>query len=271
MLELQEFCKGISLPQEAADIINEIDSTASEETYVSLKTLFQKDKEAFYTAVLKSERAHRYFLYYYCKMACETWEMYQAQRISEKIFWDTFSDFAIWCRTCLRQCGEYGLREYGWLFRHIEMTIFKLGRLQFEQMPSEWEFVWRGRTVSKGEPVISVHIPEGEPLNPEKCREAFRKSFAFWGTKLPYVCHSWLLGPQLRELLAPTSNILQFQQFFEVQAVDYIYREGESRIFLDLQDDPILYPEQTSLQRRAKAFLVDGGKLGNGLGILKEM
>ena len=63
--------------------------------------------------------------------------------------------------------------------------------------------------------MISIHIPEGQPLDPEACRESLDMGRKFWGGEIPYVCHSWLLFPGLKELLDEKSNILRFQQMFE--------------------------------------------------------
>lgn len=82
-----------------------------------------------------------------------------------------------------------------------------------------------------------------------------------------YVCHSWLLYPELSEVLSVDSNIIQFQKHFYIYDVDAASREAEQRIFNQLKDNPFEYEEQTSLQRSAKAYLVAGHKLGSGYGI----
>ena len=203
-------------------------------------------------------------------MACETWEEYKKKEISEKIFFDTFSDITIWCENSRRRFGNYVLREYGWLWRHVEMMIFRLGRLQFEKMDSEWEADLGDIHIRKGKTVISVHIPEGCPLDHAACEKSFRQAYEFWGTELPYVCHSWLLGAELRNFLSEDSNIMKFQQFFDIVEVDYSIREGEERIFGRLRENPELYEGHTSLQKKAKQHLLLGGRLGSGLGILKK-
>lgn len=148
------------------------------------------------------------------------------------------------------------------------MTLFRLGRLQFEKTESLWEFEYKGRKTAVGDPVISIHIPEGQPLDPEACRESLDMGRKFWGGEIPYVCHSWLLFPGLKELLDEKSNILRFQQMFEIQSVDFQFREGEERIFDCLMENPEKYPENTSLQRNARKYLKQGGRLGSGLGVI---
>ena len=52
------------------------------------------------------------------------------------------------------------------------MTIFCLGRLEFEWLKSEWDFVYEGRRIKKGDPVIFIHIPQGKKLEIGRCRDS---------------------------------------------------------------------------------------------------
>lgn len=82
-----------------------------------------------------------------------------------------------------------------------------------------------------------------------------------------FICHSWLLDPELSQILNPESNILQFQSQFNIYEVDKSSKEAEERIFNKLNESPHDYEENTRLQRNAKNFLIAGGKLGSGYGI----
>lgn len=267
-MNLAEFCKGIRLDLEGIAIINAYQET--DQVFESLQEEFWKDRGNCYQKILKMQEPEKYFLYFFSKTACTVWEEYQKQGISEKVFFDTFYDLTIWCRNSKRRFGNYGIREQGWLWRHLEMTIFRLGRLQFEKMKSEWEVNLETVHIKKGEPVISIHIPEGGAMDIEECRKSFLLAKEFWGNDLSYVCHSWLLGPELSMFLGEETNIIRFQKFFEIVAVDYEIPEGEERIFGRLQENPENYEETTRLQKKAKEYLMQGGKLGGGLGILKE-
>lgn len=109
--------------------------------------------------------------------------------------------------------------------------IFRLGRLEFEKMESPWEIHAAGWEIRKGHPVISVHIPQGEKLTPQAAAHSLEKGKSFWGDELPYLCHSWLLYPGLKEVLSQTSNILQFQNYFQIVDIDFAEKEAEWRIF----------------------------------------
>ena len=66
--------------------------------------------------------------------------------------------------------------------------------------------------VKKGDPIISIHIPQGEKLTLESVRESIIQGMAFWGKEMPYLCHSWLLYPGLKDILPEKSNIIMFQK-----------------------------------------------------------
>lgn len=251
-MKLTEFCKEINFPREAEARLEKMNDTEYEE----IKILFQKDKDAFFKEILKKDDSWMWFLYYYSRMACDTWEKYKNRGISEEIFRDTFSDITIWCENCRKKTGNYGIHQYDWIVLHIEMKLFRLGRLQFE-------------TVQK-EDVVNVHIPQGIPLDREECIKSFRKAFLMFGREKAFLCHSWLLGPELPTILGEESNIIKFRDFFEIVRYDYDIPEAEERIFGKVHKDPSLYPEVTSLQKNAKTYLLRGGRLGNGIGILKK-
>jgi len=103
-----------------------------------------------------------------------------------------------------RVCGgEPG----GWWVEWIEMIwegkLSELGRLQFED---------------HGHGVLDVHIPEtGLPLDPAACDAAFARAREVYPSHHSAQCTSWLLDPQLLEYLPGDSNIVRFQQRFELE------------------------------------------------------
>ena len=85
--------------------------------------------------------------------------------------------------------------------------------------------------VKKGDPIISIHIPQGEKLTLESVRESIIQGMAFWGKEMPYLCHSWLLYPGLKDILPEKSNIIMFQNQFQIVETDWDEREAEWRIW----------------------------------------
>jgi hypothetical protein len=110
------------------------------------------------------------------------------------------------------------LFELPWLRRHLSANIFRLGRLQFCTGKAECDIPAIG--AKKEDPVLEVHIPEGEKLSTEACLAAFDKARAFFAKYYPdfsfscFTCHSWLLDETLRKYLSDGSNILRFGDLF---------------------------------------------------------
>lgn len=248
-----------------------------------LYELYRKEHNMFFEEVLKKQESGLWFLWLYSHMACETYDRYMEQGISETIFFDTFQDIRFWCENSEREFGTMGLAVYEWFYRHIDMVLFRLGRLQFEIMEMEHSVVsmknegedfavlpLKEVRIEKGTNVINIHIPQGEPLTWEGCEKSLETARDFWGSDKPYVCHSWLLYPGLDKVLSEQSNIREFRKHFRVLQTDYKEREAEWRVFGKVLKNVVDYPEETSLQRRVKEYLLSGKSLGNGWAVLKD-
>lgn len=139
---------------------------------------------------------------------------------------------------------------------------------------SEWYVALR-----KGDPVINTHIPESGPLLPEECRKSLCRARDFFAENLKdypwkaFFCDSWLLDPQLAEILEEgSSNILAFQKRsymlpFPGEA-DTVFRcfgiKGS-------RDGVATVPLRSSLQQKMALFLKAGRRFHYGAGvILKE-
>ena len=208
---------------------------------------------------------------YYLELAVELKARYDALGIPEAVFWDGMKDLAIWAEDYWQKHGVPGIAEWGWVLTTLSMKVFRLGRLQFEPTKLEEDLVCGDRTYPAGTPILGVHIPAGETLDVTAVREAMEYAPRFFETHLGktfglFHCHSWLLSPQLKEILTEDSRILQFQNLFEICYVDR-ERQAEERVFGFLADDPAGYPEKTSLQKKMKASLLAGKHYGMGCGI----
>jgi len=173
--------------------------------------------------------------------------------------------------------GEPGMAKGWWLAHHVTDHLFQLGRLQFQRAAS-----WGDNgPLSKGEPFLDVHIPESGPMSPDACAEAFQQARDFFPRHFPedraswFGCISWLLDPQLQELLPHGSNILDFQRRFETRRV---IEQGNPSVFafvfhrpdLDAADDPDVdgLPQNTTLERALVDFYAQGGRLYPALGVI---
>ncbi|GGH39369.1 acyltransferase domain-containing protein [Paenibacillus segetis] len=265
-MNLQSFCEGIRLNPEARQLL--LDFQKDEAGYQQHKQQFYNDRLSFFDAVKQSSNYRQLFLYLYVRFAIDAYEEYVIRGIEEQIYFDTFSDIGLWCSNCKRDFGEYGIQEYDWLSEHIQLRLFKLGRLQFQPCVFDRELEVEGKKISKHQIVLGVHIPSGESLEAQQVEESFERAREFFRGITPiFICNSWMLYPNLSEVLQPSSNIMQFQKKFSIYQVDHEARQAEERIFNKLCSDPSEYDELSSLQRNAKAYLMAGKKLGTGFGI----
>lgn len=210
-------------------------------------------------------------LRFYLDWGARLKERYDALGIPEQVFWDGMKDMAIWAEDYYDKNGVPGFAEWGWVAATLSMKVFRLGRLQFEPMQLDTAIVCNGQTYPEGTAALNVHIPAGQPLDagevqaameyaPEFFKTHFRKASAL------FICHSWLLSPQLKELLPEDSRIIRFQDLFSVYEVDQ-ERQAEERVFGRLEENPEAYPEETSLQKKMKASLLSGKSYGMGRGV----
>ncbi len=197
-------------------------------------------------------------------------EAFRVRGIPEKIFWDSVGDLALQFKNCRKINGQFGIHNHEWLFYHVKSMMFRIGRLKFAPLPLDFEVPG----VPYGSDTLTVHIPEGKDLNIDEVREAFAVAPGFFkeyfdrDIKLIY-CHSWLLHPSLKKLLGENSNILKFQNEFEILRVYDDTKDGMGWIFGRGVPVGGPYPQNTSLQRNAAKYLAEGGVLGTALGIIR--
>lgn len=265
-MDWKTFCGGIGLSREAEACAASFG--LSQQEYERYRRLFWQDPGEFIRQVEERGDWAQAFLCLFIRFGLDAWPAYRRRGISERVYLDTFRDIAIWEEEYRLRFGVPGIATYGWLCLHPQLKLFRLGRLQFQPSALPEAVSLPEMALAAGDLVLNVHIPKDGPLRPEECAESYRQAEAFFrGIPPVFVCESWLLGPELPRLLRPDSNILAFQKEYRLLACDGESRQAEERIFGQVLEDPGLYPEQTGLQRAAKRFLRDGGKLGSGRGI----
>ena len=267
MIGIEEVMQRISLPEGARKIVRHMELTQNE--FDAWRMLFYEDMEEFLAHWNQLPDKYAWALGLYIRLAAEVHDRYREKGIEECIYDQTFYDITIWCKECYRKHGVYGLEELWWLGQSVKMKLFRLGRLQFEPVVIKEFLQGKDRTIAAGTHVLNVHIPAGVPLKYEECEESFAWSTRFFeGGYEAYICESWLMSPHLREMLPSDSNIIRFQEMFEVVKVHYDYPQAEQRIFGDVLEDKERYPEDTSLRRAAKQYLISGKDIGIGIGVI---
>lgn len=205
-------------------------------------------------------------------------EDFRRRGISEDIFWASFADLKYKVLECKELHGVWGTFVAFWYPIFYSCDLVKLGRLEFENRTFEEDtpYVKNGYIVKKGDKVKSIHIPSsGEPFDEAARMDSYRRAYEFFkdeldGRPLVCLCHSWLLYPEYKKILSPSSNIVAFQEDFDIVRQDDRETFGDAwRLFgADYQKPTEELPEKTSMQRAFKKHLLAGGTTGEGLGIL---
>lgn len=154
-----------------------------------------------------------------------------------------------------RTFGEFGLHTYDWLTVTWSGSLYWLGRLQFNLMRLD------------GEWVCSTHIPQTGALDPASVDDSFHRAAGFFPRYFgdrsvqDFWCDSWLLDPELAAALAPESNISRFQRRWRICGepkpgdADALFFTFARRGTVDLD----ALPRDTSLQRAVIDRLQSGG------------
>lgn len=273
-MKTDELAKRILQPRE--DYSAAVKVEISGEEYARERELFYQDIKSFLERWKEKENRYTWALAFYLRLSAEVYDKYQEEGIPDQIFDQTFYDLTIWCRECFRKYGVYGLEELWWLGQSVKMKLFRLGRLQFEPIELKEPMEGNGIRIGAGTKGLNVHIPEDGPLKYEDCIDSFRQAELFFADREDdrpefYMCDSWLLSPALEELLPKTSNIIRFQKLFRIVKVHYTFPQAEQRIFGEVLEDKSGYPENTLLQKKAKAYILEGKDPGIGVGVIDDV
>ena len=206
----------------------------------------------------------------YCCMAYHLKDLYIQKEISLEIWKDTMKDARCKLMECHNVYGIWGSFVTHWIPRFFEMTCFGIGRLEFEVIPSPISC----SELSKGEKAINIHIPSRGPLYEEEITDSFTKAKEFFRDQVPkgiFVCHSWLLNPDLPLFLDTKSRILAFQRRFIIEEAHDDPSFGDCwRIYNIYYDKhPENLPRETALQRAYADWLAAGHQPKCGFGWLK--
>ncbi len=269
-MTVQELCQKIELQECMAKGVNEFiasfDFSAVEDILEGL-TIPEKAAEAYgkLMETFPEDEGKIKVLSCFLISAVRVYDRYKEMGISDKIYVDTFKCFTRYTEECKVRKGIYEFDRGFWTYRQSSMVLFRLGQLEFEMRENE------------GEKVVAVHIPSDAKLTEENVDESLKMAEEFFAKNFPeydgreYTCYSWLLAPKLKELLDENSNIVRFQNRFHIHTEDreplsileWVFKVKEDTEFSAL-------PEDTSLQRKAKALLLSGDNVGIGIGVLKK-
>jgi len=164
-----------------------------------------------------------------------------------------------------------------WMGYFMRCHLVRLGRLQYE---SGLKHFGKYDHLFDGEPIyIYIHIPPADNgLQDDEVEESIRLALQkleryypqVAGKTVVFCTNTWLLSPQLREILKPGSNIVKFQDRFNITE----FSDGTGP-FLNFgfkinaapgSFDYNTLPEDTHLRREIKGRLLRGEPLQQGWG-----
>lgn len=268
-MNVLDMCNLVELPKEVTKQVvaveSKVDALAVEQEIKDL-VIKEKCKEARESLAQKLTDDTDGMMMLCCMMkaAIDSKQIYDKKKISLKVFIDTMKCFQRFVLEHKDSYNYYGFDRSWWTYRQLSLQLFRIGELEYEFQ------------TLNGEKAISIHIPSDAHLTAFTCNQSYHMAIEFMKYYAPeymhrkFFCYSWLLAPNLNKLLKQDSNILMFQSGFDLVKVDedateyliWVYKQKDMP-YEDL-------PENTSLQKNMKTFLLNGGKIGEALGILKN-
>ncbi|MBN1671058.1 MAG: DUF5596 domain-containing protein [Kiritimatiellae bacterium] len=121
-----------------------------------------------------------------------------------------------------------------------------------------------------GDTVLGTHIPEGEPMSLERCRQTMAQALEFFPKHYPdrslagFECHSWILNTQLVDMLGQASNLVKYQQELYLFPLPSGGKDGLYFVFDRDEVDPDTAPRDTALRRAFLDHLKAGKRLRTG-------
>ncbi|MBQ7032601.1 MAG: DUF5596 domain-containing protein [Clostridia bacterium] len=223
----------------------------------------------------EEENGGIYCVLIYMAAAGYTHEKYREKGMPDEVFYNTFNCLPEKMETHKKHFGIWGNVAPTWPISHLNMTLFRIGRLGYAFVPAPHEPLLAGEKVlaAEKEPYVYMHISDNEKLvgcaeSIQEARAFFRKFYPEYGDCL-YMTNTWLLDPRLGEILPEESNIMQFQKIFNIYDRYDCRPEVLKRVFGAEKENLDAYEPSSSLARAVIAYLKSGKELGRGLGYTK--
>lgn len=197
------------------------------------------------------------------KASADVYEVYKDNGISNEIYFNTMKCYTRFIDETYRMIGKLYFDRYWWTTRQAGCHLFRIGELEYEMKHID------------GNISIGIHIPSDVDFSPSAIDNSLANARQFFTKHYPelsnakYCCHSWILDRQLKEMLNDNSNILSYQNRFEIFDEGEVGTDFIEWLYNTKSTDYDTLPENTSLQRNMKKHLLSGGVIRNAYGRLK--
>lgn len=146
----EDYCRKICMPEGATQILADMAEKINEDKklfYVYNKFYEDYIESGYWTTVWEAlkidpyveETFGKHASMFYLHAALErlplTEERYLKLGIGNEIFVDTMRDIGVWVQNAYNLVGYYSIRNFSWIWRHLEVKLFRLGRLQYMAQP----------------------------------------------------------------------------------------------------------------------------------------
>ncbi len=128
--------------------------------------------------------------------------------------------------------------------------------------------------VKPGDNMLDIHIPKDGRMGFQESRDSILAAMNFFSLYFPdkpyriiHLC-TWFLDAQLQKILPPESNIVLFQREFYLFPVLASHEACYERVFGDSGIDIANAPEDTSLRRAVKTFVMAGNPMRYNAGFI---
>lgn len=223
-----------------------------------------KDAQIELQAILNPDEDNVKTLACMLKASVDAYDIYKAKGISGEIFFDTMKCYTRFIDETYKMTGGLYFDRYWWTTRQAGCHLFRIGTLEYEMKHMDEQVV------------IGLHIPSDADFSPTAVDESLTSAKRFFAEHYPelndceYRCHSWLLDGQLKGMLSKNSNIISFQNRFEIFDEGEVGTEFMEWLYNTKSNDDSALPENTSLQRNMKKHILSGRVIRNAYGRLRK-
>lgn len=281
---IREICKEMNIPQDSTEVF--VSAWEQVQSNAEAKKEFELAAECYFRA-LEPSLAHlkkvaeltgivihtvHYLLGLYFVPQFHT--VCKMLGVPEDIYRDTLTDLRGKIFECRDRYGVDGTFVLFWYRRVYTCDVLKIGRLEFE--PEQWRGEQYAPLLKKGTPTYHLHILSGEPFTPELVLDSLKRGYEFYHiaetkTKIMILeCSSWLLYPPTVALYKKGGNLDRFCSLFDIVSCKESGGFGSAwRVFGVQPTEETLpdMPEDNSMRRAFKQYLLNGGKMGTGHGV----
>ncbi len=267
-MDVLNLCKKIELQTEIRDKVLTFTKDfdfGRIKNYLSDFCIYEKMDDAYSSirSVLGKDEDNIKILACMLKASADVYDIYKEKGISDDIYFATMKCYTRFIDETYKITGKLYFDRYWWTARQAGGHLFRVGELEYEI-----------KTINNNK-VIGIHIPSDADFSKDAIDKSFEQAKRFFEKYYPELrgcewrCHSWLLDDLLQNMLESDSNIISFQNRFEIFDKGEADTEFIEWLFQSRTKDYKSLPERTSLQRKMKIHILAGGVVRNAYGRLK--